>query len=75
MSIPPVAGAVALKARHFASSGVELAPMLAGVVAAYFSGLLALRILLPIVVRGRLAWFGLYCVALGIFCFARFGSP
>jgi undecaprenyl-diphosphatase len=75
MSIPPVAGAVALKARHLASSEAPLGPTLAGVVASYFAGLLALKVLLPLVVRGRLAWFGVYCIALGIFCFATFGPP
>ena len=72
MSIPPVMGAIALKASHFGSSAPPLGPTLAGVAAAYVFGLLALRVLLPLVIRGRLAWFGAYCIVLAIFCFVRF---
>jgi undecaprenyl-diphosphatase len=72
MSIPPVLGAIALKASHLGSSAAPLGPTLAGVAAAYVFGLLALRILLPLVIRGRLAWFGAYCIVLAIFCFVRF---
>jgi undecaprenyl-diphosphatase len=72
MSIPPVAGAVALKARHLGSGNAPLYPTLAGIVAAYVAGLLALRLLLPFIHRGRLSWFGAYCLALAGFCLFRF---
>jgi undecaprenyl-diphosphatase len=74
MSIPPVAGAVALKAGDLGSGDAPLLPTAAGVVAAFLSGMVALRILLPFVHSGRLAWFGAYCIALAGFCFARFGG-
>jgi undecaprenyl-diphosphatase len=74
MSIPPVAGAVLLKSRELGGSSAPLWPTLAGVVAAWVSGVLALRLLMPIVLKGRLAWFGAYCVVLGALCFVRFGA-
>jgi undecaprenyl-diphosphatase len=72
MSIPPVAGAVALKARAIGSGSAPLVPTAAGVVAAYVSGVVALKVLLPFIHRGRVPWFGAYCIALGIYCFLRF---
>jgi undecaprenyl-diphosphatase len=72
MSIPPVAGAVALKARHIGSGDAPLGATVAGIVTAYVSGVVALRILMPFILRGKLPWFGAYCVALALFCFVRF---
>lgn len=72
MSIPPVAGAVALESRKIGSHAAPLWPTVAGVAAAWVSGVLALRLLMPVVLKGRLAWFGLYCVVLGVFCLIRF---
>jgi undecaprenyl-diphosphatase len=72
MSIPPVAGAVALESRRLGSLSCPLWPTVAGVAAAWVSGVLALRMLMPVVLKGRLGWFGLYCVALGVFCLFRF---
>jgi undecaprenyl-diphosphatase len=72
MSVPPVAGAVLLKAKHLGSDDAPLLPTLFGVVSAFVSGMLALRILLPFIHRGRLAWFGAYCLALAGYCFVRF---
>jgi undecaprenyl-diphosphatase len=72
MSIPPVLGAVALKARHLGSGDAPLGPTVAGVAAAFVAGMVALRVLMPVIHRGRLAWFGAYCVALAAFCWLRF---
>jgi undecaprenyl-diphosphatase len=74
MSIPPVAGAVALKARHLGCCSAPLGPTLAGIATSWLFGVFALRVLMPVVLKGRLAWFGAYCVALGLFCFARFSG-
>lgn len=73
MSIPPITGAVLLESRKVWSGGTPLVPTAAGILAAYVSGILALRVLMPFVLRGRLSGFGWYCVALSVFCFVRFG--
>jgi undecaprenyl-diphosphatase len=72
MSLVPIAGAVLLKARHLGSASAPLVPTLAGVVAAYVSGLVAIKVLMPFIHRGKLAGFGWYVLAVAAFCFVRF---
>jgi undecaprenyl-diphosphatase len=67
MSVPAVlGGALAdLKDEPF-RAGEDLGGLVVAGVVAFFSGLLAIHVLLRIVGRGKLAWFGPYCIALGI---------
>ena len=62
--IAPSANAVA----GAASGTVELIPMLVGFVAAFLVGCAACRWMLEIVKRGRMIWFAVYCLIVGIFC-------
>jgi undecaprenyl-diphosphatase len=67
MSVPAVLGGtlVELKDDPFPASGELPALGVAGAVA-FVSGLLAIHALLRIVGRGRLSWFGPYCIAVGV---------
>lgn len=63
MSIAPILGAAALEARHLgAAEPVSAAALAAGVLTAFVSGVVALKILLPFVRRGRLEIFAFYCL-------------
>lgn len=64
MSIPAILGAVVLKLSDLAetplSSG-ELTNIIAGTIASVISGYYAIVLLMSIVKRGKLHWFGYYC--------------
>ncbi len=63
MSIAPILGAALLEARHLgAEEPVSPTALLAGVLTAFVSGVVALKILLPFVRRGRLELFAFYCL-------------
>lgn len=67
LSVPAVLGAVVLQAPELAA--VEPgAPAVyaAGVLAAFLSGLWAIRFLLAVIRRGRFRWFAVYCWCVGI---------
>lgn len=72
MSIPAVSGAVILKIKDLAETGVNNAALgnyIAGTIVAFISGYLAILWLLNVVKKGKLQWFGYYCFlvsALGI---------
>ena len=62
LSVPAVVGAVILEASG--ASGVDLATLgsyMAGVAAAFVSGLWAIKFLMGAIRRGRFKWFGVYC--------------
>jgi undecaprenyl-diphosphatase len=66
-SIPAILGALFLKIEDFSRiDSFEFRYMLFGFVAAFLSGLLALRILLAVIRRSRLHLFGYYCLALAL---------
>jgi undecaprenyl-diphosphatase len=65
LSIPAVAGAIALEARHIDSPS-ELAVDLLGAAVALVTGLLALRWLITLVGRGALYRFAFYLVPVGL---------
>lgn len=48
------------------NSGVGAVPLLIGFLAAFFSGWLACKAMVNIVKRGKLIWFALYCVVVGV---------
>ena len=63
MSIAPILGAAGLEARHLgAAEPVSAAALAAGVLKALLYGVVALKILLPFVRRGRLEIFAVYCL-------------
>ena len=48
-----------------AASSVGALPLLLGFVAAFFSGLFACRVMIALVRKAQLKWFGLYCALVG----------
>lgn len=70
MSIPAILGAVVLKSRDMleAPPGMsELWNIGAGTITAAVTGYLAIVWLMKIIKRGKLQWFGYYCLVLGTF--------
>ena len=65
LSIPAILGALILQLDAEAAADVGLLPILAGFLASVLVGLLALKILMTMVRKGRLAYFAPYCLALG----------
>ena len=49
-----------------AASAVGVLPLLLGFVAAFFSGLFACRVMIALVRKAQLKWFGLYCALVGL---------
>lgn len=68
MVILPVLGECFLDMIHgnFTQGKVEKIPLLVGFVAAFFTGLLACKWMIGIVKKGKLSWFAIYCLILGI---------
>ena len=66
--IPAIAGALVLKLNDFGelASTVAPLPLLIGTVAAFGAGVLALKLLMPIVRKGKLAWFAIYLIPAGL---------
>ena len=50
----------------FAASSVGVMPLLVGFVAAFFSGLFACKVMIALVRRAQLKWFGFYCALVGL---------
>lgn len=70
MSIPAILGAVVLKSRDMLDAPPNMSEFLnlgAGTIAAAVTGYLAIVWLMKIVKRGKLQWFGYYCLVLGTF--------
>ena len=55
-----------------AATGGEIGwlPMLVGFLASFIVGCLACRWMLSIVKKGKLVWFAVYCLIMGIICIA-----
>ncbi len=68
MLLPVVIGATLLKTLDAleASSQPEWGPILLGTIVAYLSGVVAIKILLEVIRRGKLQYFAIYCFAIGI---------
>lgn len=66
--IPAIAGALVLKLKDVGELAGTVAPLplIAGSVAAFVAGVLALMLLMPIVRKGKLAWFAVYLVPAGL---------
>ncbi|MCR5761911.1 MAG: undecaprenyl-diphosphate phosphatase [Treponema sp.] len=67
-SIPAILGAFILELKDFGqvSSSVGIAPVAAGCIAAFVSGIFALAWLMKLIRKGKLAWFACYLVPAGI---------
>ncbi len=74
MAIPAiaVAGGYQLLQAVLEGGDVAMVPLVAGMVASFVSGVLAIKLLLAFVARASFFWFALYRVALGVFIIAWF---
>ncbi|MGP1459244.1 MAG: undecaprenyl-diphosphate phosphatase [Treponema sp.] len=68
VSIPAILGAFVLELKDFdkVGSAVGAVPVIAGCAAAFLSGYIALSALMKIIKKGRLDWFAVYLIPLGI---------
>jgi len=68
MLLPVVLGATLLKGIELIDSpeSISLVPLVLGTVAAYVSGVAAIKMLLQVVRRGRLEYFAYYCFLVGL---------
>ena len=66
MALVPILGSAVLGLRDVAAESVPVGPLVLGCVVAFASGLLALKVLLGFVARGRMALFAPYCVVVGV---------
>lgn len=71
-SVPAILGAVFLKSNEISRLGlVEFRDMTFGFFAAFFTGLLALKVLFTLVRKARLYLFGYYCLLLALWLWRR----
>lgn len=68
LSIPAILGAFVLQLEDLdeIGSAVGIAPVVAGGIAAFVAGIFALSVLMKIVRKGKLEWFAVYLIPLGI---------
>ncbi len=66
MSIPAIVGAQILGIKDVAEKGMIIEPaVIYGTLAAFLTGLLALKLLLSLVRKGKLHYFSIYCLVMG----------
>lgn len=73
MVIIPILGEAMLSVKDMlaapaSSTGVGLMPLTIGFIASFVVGCIACKWMLELVKKGKLVWFALYCVAMGILC-------
>lgn len=70
MVIPVILGKMLLDilSGDMAAMSVDTLPLVAGFLAAFVSGALACKFMIDIVKRGKLVWFALYCLVVGVIC-------
>ncbi len=70
MVLVPIIGANLLKLKELdlgmASTGIDTIPLLVGFLAAFISGWLACSWMVNIVKKGKLIWFAVYCLIIGL---------
>ncbi|HXG37655.1 MAG TPA: undecaprenyl-diphosphate phosphatase [Bacteroidota bacterium] len=69
LSLPAVAGATLLKVKDLIANGGAaegLLVLFTGMVVSFASGYVALKFLLRIIERGKIRWFSLYCLVVGV---------
>ena len=69
MVLVPIIGAnlVEMSSADFVTEGTSVIVILAGFITAFVSGYFACRWMINLVKKGKLLWFGVYCVCVGIF--------
>ena len=69
MVLVPIIGAnlVELKAGGFSLEGTSFIIIFIGFITAFISGYFACKLMINLVKKGRLTWFAVYCVAVGVF--------
>jgi len=69
MVLIPIIGAnlVELKGGGFSLEGTSFIVIFIGFITAFISGYFACKLMINLVKRGRLIWFAVYCVAIGVF--------
>lgn len=74
MVIPPVLGEALLDVKDIAEqgfstamSGISAGTLIVGFLAAFITGCLACKWMINVVKRGKLIWFAVYCVIVGLF--------
>ncbi|MBN1865717.1 undecaprenyl-diphosphate phosphatase [Candidatus Sumerlaeota bacterium] len=74
LAIPAIVGALILEMKDFdlAASALPLATGAIAFVVAAVSGYVSLRVLLRFVRGGKIGWFSIYCLIVGIWAIARF---
>ncbi len=72
LSLPAVAGATVLALKDFSGGlpSVSLAAIILGTLASFISGLVSLVLLMKIIRRGKIGYFGFYCLAVTVAGFA-----
>ena len=75
MVIPPILGEALLDVLKVvkgeeAFGGIDTLPLVVGFLAAFLAGCLACKWMISIVKKGKLIWFGVYCVIAGLFAIA-----
>ena len=74
MVIIPILGEALLDVKHIidgssaASAAIGAGPMIIGFLAAFIVGCIACKWMIDIVKKGKLIWFAVYCVIIGIVC-------
>ena len=67
LAVPAIGGAMVLKMKDISSiSAGQAVPYAAGMLAAFFTGIIAIYAVLTLVGRGKFRYFGYYCIAVGI---------
>lgn len=72
MVIPPILGEAlldvlkAMKGDEVVSDSIGLFPMIVGFVAAFLSGCFACKLMINLVKKGKLVYFGIYCAIIGV---------
>ncbi|MCD6507947.1 undecaprenyl-diphosphate phosphatase [Candidatus Poribacteria bacterium] len=64
LSIPAILGAALLEVKDIGANEIQIAPTLSGMIAAFISGFIAIKLLISMLRRGRYTVFGYYCVAI-----------
>ena len=75
MVIPPILGEALLDMLKMvkgeeAFGGIDTLPLVVGFIAAFLAGCLACKWMINIVKKGKLLWFGVYCIFAAIVAFA-----
>ncbi|MFP4418126.1 MAG: undecaprenyl-diphosphate phosphatase [Chitinivibrionales bacterium] len=66
LALPAILGAVVLHVKDISTMNLPVAALVAGFITSFITGYFALRLLLHFVDRGKLFYFGYYCVAIAL---------